>query len=39
VDNAAANDVVGVDRVASKLHDGQTVQVDGTAGVIRLLGE
>ena len=31
--------VVGVDRVVSKLRDGQTVEVDGTAGVIRLLGE
>ena len=31
--------VVGVERVVSKLHDGQTVEVDGTAGVIRLLGE
>ncbi len=31
--------VVGIDRVVSKLRDGQTVEVDGTAGVIRLLGE
>ncbi len=29
--------VVGIDRVVTKLHDGQRVQVDGTAGVIRLL--
>ena len=29
--------VVGIDRVVTKLHDGQTVEVDGTAGVIRLL--
>jgi pyruvate,water dikinase len=29
--------VVGVDRVVSKLRDGQTVEVDGTAGVVRLL--
>ncbi len=29
--------VVGIDRVVSKLHDGQRVEVDGTAGVIRLL--
>ncbi len=29
--------VVGIDRVMSKLHDGQRVEVDGTAGVIRLL--
>ena len=28
--------VVGVDRVVSKLRDGQTVEVDGTEGVIRL---
>ena len=28
--------VVGIDRVVSKLHDGQRVEVDGTAGVIRL---
>ena len=31
--------VVGVDRVVSKLRDGQMVEVDGTAGVIRLLGD
>ena len=31
--------VVGVDLVVSKLRDGQMVEVDGTAGVIRLLGE
>ncbi len=31
--------VAGVDRVVSQLRDGQTVEVDGTAGVIRLLGE
>jgi pyruvate,water dikinase len=31
--------VVGVDRVVSRLRDGQTVEVDGTAGVIRLVGE
>jgi pyruvate,water dikinase len=30
--------VVGVDRVVSQLRDGQTVEVDGTAGVIRLVG-
>ncbi len=29
--------VVGIDRVMTKLHDGQRVEVDGTAGVIRLL--
>ena len=29
--------VVGIDRVMTKLHDGQRVLVDGTAGVIRLL--
>ena len=29
--------VVGIDRVVSELHDGQRVEVDGTAGVIRLL--
>ncbi len=29
--------VVGIDRVITKLHDGQRVEVDGTAGVIRLL--
>ncbi len=29
--------VVGVDRVVAKLRDGQRVEVDGTAGVIRLL--
>ncbi len=29
--------VVGIDRVMAKLHDGQRVEVDGTAGVIRLL--
>ncbi len=31
--------VVGVDRVVSQLRDGQMVEVDGTAGVIRLLGD
>jgi pyruvate,water dikinase len=30
--------VAGVDRVVSRLRDGQTVEVDGTAGVIRVLG-
>jgi len=29
--------VVGIDQVMTKLHDGQMVEVDGTAGVIRLL--
>jgi len=29
--------VVGIDRVMTKLYDGQRVEVDGTAGVIRLL--
>jgi pyruvate,water dikinase len=29
--------VVGIDRVVSRLRDGQMVEVDGTAGVIRLL--
>jgi pyruvate,water dikinase len=29
--------VVGIDRVMTKLHDGQRVEVDGTAGVIRFL--
>jgi pyruvate,water dikinase len=29
--------VVGIDQVVSQLRDGQTVEVDGTAGVIRLL--
>ena len=29
--------VAGVDRLMTKLHDGQRVEVDGTAGVIRLL--
>ena len=29
--------VVGIDRLMSKLHDGQRVQVDGTTGVVRLL--
>ena len=29
--------VVGIDRVMTKLHDGQRVEVDGTSGVIRLL--
>ena len=29
--------VVGVDGLMTKLHDGQRVEVDGTAGVIRLL--
>ena len=28
--------VVGIDQVTTKLRDGQTVEVDGTAGVIRL---
>ena len=28
--------VVGIDRVMTKLHDGQIVEVDGTAGIIRL---
>ena len=31
--------VAGVDRVVSKLRDGQRVEVDGTAGLIRLLGD
>jgi pyruvate,water dikinase len=31
--------VVGIDRVTTKLHDGQRVEVDGNRGVIRLLGE
>ena len=31
--------VVGIDGVVSKLRDGQLVEVDGTAGVIRLLGD
>jgi len=31
--------VAGVDRVVSRLRDGQKVEVDGTVGVIRLLGE
>jgi len=31
--------VVGIDRVMTRLHDGQTVEVDGTAGVIRLAPE
>ena len=29
--------VVGIDRVMTKLHDSQRVEVDGTAGVLRLL--
>ena len=29
--------VVGIDQVMTKLHDGQVVEVDGTAGIIRLL--
>jgi pyruvate,water dikinase len=29
--------VVGIDRVMDKLHDGQRVEVDGMAGVVRLL--
>ena len=29
--------VVGIDRLMTKLHDGQRVEVDGTSGVIRLL--
>ena len=29
--------VVGIDRLMTKLHDGQRVEVDGTAGVVRLL--
>ena len=29
--------VAGIDRVMTKLHDGQRVEVDGTAGVIRVL--
>lgn len=29
--------VVGIDRAMTKLYDGQMVEVDGTAGVIRLL--
>lgn len=29
--------VAGIDRVMTKLHDGQRVEVDGTAGVVRLL--
>ena len=29
--------VVGIDRLMSRLHDGQRVEVDGTAGVVRLL--
>jgi rifampicin phosphotransferase len=29
--------VVGIDRVMTKLQDGQRLEVDGTAGVIRLL--
>ena len=28
---------VGIDRVTTRLHDGQRVEVDGTAGVIGLL--
>ncbi len=31
--------VVGIDRLLTKLHDGQSVEVDGTAGVIRILSE
>ena len=29
--------VAGIDRVMTKLHDGQKVEVDGTSGVVRLL--
>lgn len=29
--------VVGIDRVTTKLHDGQIVEVDGSAGIIRRL--
>ena len=29
--------VVGIDRVTTKLRDGQIVEVDGTTGVVRLL--
>ena len=29
--------VAGIDRVTAKLRDGQPVEVDGTAGVVRLL--
>ncbi len=29
--------VAGIDRVVTRLHDGQLVEVDGTAGVIRIL--
>ena len=29
--------VVGIDRLMTKLHDGQRVEVDGTSGVIRLI--
>ena len=29
--------VAGIDRVTTRLHDGQQVEVDGTAGVVRLL--
>lgn len=29
--------VAGIDRLTTKLHDGQRVEVDGTAGVVRLL--
>ena len=31
--------VVGIDGLMTKLHDGQMVEVDGTAGVIRLLSQ
>lgn len=31
--------VVGLDRLMTKLYDGQMVEVDGTAGVVRLLSE
>ena len=27
----------GIDRVLTRLHDGQRVEVDGTAGVVRVL--
>lgn len=29
--------VAGIDRLMTRLHDGQTVEVDGTAGVVRVL--
>ena len=31
--------VAGIDRVVSKLVDGQLVEVDGTAGAVRLVAE